>query len=67
MFASINIHTVPGKSAISNIILKMGAASSTEMLVHIYQNHDITSQKTAVFVVTAVKTSQLANYFEVFS
>ena len=67
MFASINFHTVPGKSATSNIILKMGAAGTTELSVNIYQNHDITSQKTALFVVTAAKTSQLANYFEVFS
>jgi hypothetical protein len=67
MFASINFHTVSRKSATSKIILKMGAADSTEMLFNIYQNHDITSQKAAVYVVTAAKTSQLANYFEVFS
>jgi hypothetical protein len=67
MFVSINVQTIPGKSATSNIILKMEAAGSTEMSVHIYHNHDITSQKIAVFVVTAARTSQFANYFEVFS
>jgi hypothetical protein len=67
MFASINFHTVPEISATFSITLIMGAAGSTETLVNIYQNYDITSRKTAVFVVTAAKTSQLANYFEVFS
>jgi hypothetical protein len=57
MFASINSHTVPKKSATSNITLKMGTAGSTETSVNIYQNHNITSQRTAVFVVTVTKTS----------